>query len=50
MTHDEVIRRVERLRDGFKRQISEGSADGYWDHLQEHVDGDASTRTAQGSK
>ena len=35
---DQVIARIEQIRDGYKQKIREGSADGYWDHLQADVD------------
>jgi hypothetical protein len=34
----QVVARIEDLRDGYKQKIREGSADGYWNHLQDTVD------------
>jgi hypothetical protein len=38
VTHQERIAGLTRLRDGYAQRIREGSADGYWDHLQVTVD------------
>jgi hypothetical protein len=38
MSNQEAIQKLQNIRDGYKRQIREGSADGYWDHLQAYIE------------